>query len=116
MRRDWVAGHRNLLVSYLAAYVEGLRWALEPGNRSNVIALLQQKMELSREISEKCYEFACDPQRGFARDAKIDPRGMECLLKLRDTYSPRPDGSSRQCAQYVDEAPYAEAISVLKRG
>ena len=116
VRREWVAGHRAQLISYLAAYVEGLRWVLEPGNRDGVLALLQRKMELSPQIAETCYRFACDPQRGFGRDAKIDPRAMDCLFKLRDTYSPRPDGSPRQWAQFVDEGPYAEAISILNRG
>ena len=116
VRRDWVARHPDRLAGYLAAYVEGLRWVLAPANRSGVIALLQQKMELSPEIAGRCYEFACDPQRGFARDAKIDKLGMECLLKLRETYSPRPDGTARRWDQYVDEGPYAEAISMLKRG
>ena len=115
VRRDWVARHRHRLVHYLAAYVEGLRWVLEPGNRAGVIALLRQKMELSPEIAERCYGFACDPQRGFARDAKIDTLGLDCLLKLRDTYSPRPDGTPRRWDQYVDEGPYAEAIAMLKR-
>lgn len=116
VRRDWAAQHRDRLLRYLAAYVEGLRWVLEPNNRASVVALLEQRMELSPEIAAQCYEAACDPRRGFARDAKIDQAGMECVLKLRDTYSPRADGSARPWAQYVDEGPHAEAISMLKRG
>jgi len=116
VRRDWAAQHRDRLVRYLAAYIEGLRWVLEPPNRADVIALLQEKMELSPEIAAKCFEAACHPQRGFARDAKIDRAGMECVLNLRDTYSPKRDGTPRNWANYVDEEPHAEAISLLNHG
>ncbi len=111
VRRDWAERNRDTLTRYVAAYIEGQRWVLNPANRPEVITLLQRRMELSLAIARSCYERVCDPVRGFARDAKIDSRGMEFVVKLRNEFSPK--SVSRLPEGYVDETFYNEALGHL---
>lgn len=113
VRRDWAAAHRDVLARYLAAYIEGLRWATDPAHRSEAIALLAERMQLTSSMAELCYDRVTDPVRGFGRDAKIDVRGMDCVVALRNDFSPKPDGATRARTQYVDESYYNEALALL---
>ena len=112
-RREWAATHRDILARYIAAYIEGLRWATDPANRSEAIALLARRMDLASDMAERCYDQVTDPASGFARDAKIDLRGMDCVVTLRNEFSPKPGGAMRARTQYVDESYYDEALAML---
>lgn len=112
VRRDWAAANRDRLTRYIAAYIEGLRWVTAPANRAEAVALLATRMQLTSRMAEACYERVTDPNRGFGRDAKIDQRGMDCVVKLRNEFSPRP-GAPRSTAQYVDETYYNAALAML---
>ena len=114
-RRDWASAHRDVLTRYLAAYVEGLRWAADPSHRSEAIGLIAERMQLAPDIAERCYDQVMDQTAGFARDAKLDLRGMDCVVTLRNDFSPRADGTMRTRAQYVDESFYHEALALLAK-
>ncbi len=116
VRRDWAERNRDILGRYIAAYVEGLRWVTARANRGAVLDLLRDRMELSPPIAEQCYQRVTDATGGFARDARIDPRGMDTVLKLRDDFSPLPGGEPRPMARYVDETFYDEALANLPAG
>jgi ABC-type nitrate/sulfonate/bicarbonate transport system substrate-binding protein len=113
VRRDWAAAHRERLAAYIAAYIEGLRWATDPANRTEAIALLAERIQLSSRVAESCYELVTHPVSGFARDAKVDSRGMDCVVKLRNEFSPKAGGAMRSTAHYVDETYYNAALATL---
>lgn len=110
VKRSWAEQHRESLIRYLAAYVEGLRWVMDPINRTAVIALLQQRMELAPDIAEECYRQVADAKTGFAKDAKIDRAGMTKLLELRADFAGTAAASPDR---YVDESYYREALAAL---
>jgi ABC-type nitrate/sulfonate/bicarbonate transport system substrate-binding protein len=112
VRRDWAAANRDRLTRYIAAYIEGLRWVTVPANRAEAIGLLADRMQLAPQMAEGCYQRVTDPSRGFARDAKIDGRGMDCVVKLRNEFSPK-GGALRSTPQYVDETYYNAALVML---
>ena len=113
VRRDWAAAHRERLAAYIAAYIEGLRWATDPANRNEAIALLAERLQLSSRVTECCYDLVTHPASGFARDAKVDSRGMDCVVKLRNEFSPKAGGAMRSTAHYVDESYYNAALATL---
>jgi ABC-type nitrate/sulfonate/bicarbonate transport system substrate-binding protein len=113
VRRDWAERERDTLVRYIAAYVEGLRWARNPANKRVVIELLERRMELTPDIAERCYQRVSDQGNGFASDAKIDRRGMDTVLKLRAGFSKGLGAEPPPIAQYVDETFYDEALARL---
>lgn len=113
VRRTWGEENRDTLVRYLVGYIEGLRWSLQPENRDETIALLQVRMDLSRDVAEESFNQIADPARGFTTDARISHRGMRTVLELRARYT---DATSDQIPapdKYLDESYYRAALAML---
>jgi len=111
-RRDWAARNRDVLVRYIAAYIEGLRWTLDPCNRPAASSLMQDKMQLDAGVAEKCLDKMLDRDSGFAIDARLNHEGMTTLLALRARYT---NSAVMPISRYVDKAPYRAAIDLLKQ-
>ena len=110
--RSWILGHEDLLVRYIASFVQGLRWVLDPANRSKAVELLGRRMQMQPHIAEECCRIILDPEFGFTRDAKLDLEGLTMVRKLRanftGTVNPKPD------ADYIDESYYEKALALLQ--
>ena len=111
VKRAWAQNNRDALTQYIAAYIEGLRWSMDPKNRSAAIELLKQRMDIESEIAEQCFQQISDPKTGFAKDAKIDLAGMENVLALRADFSGNQNVG--KVSRYVDETFYSDAIAAL---
>src|SRR6202048_1203837 len=81
--RPWARDNGDTLVRYLQAYIEGLRWAMDPSNKTEAIELLTKGLNISADIATRSYAVAVDPRNGFMRDAKVDLDGFKNVLKLR---------------------------------
>ena len=81
--RAWAKANPDTLVKYLQAYIEGLRWALDPKNKDAATALLAERLKLTPEIAAECYALVTDPANGLAKDGKFDMDGFKNVLKLR---------------------------------
>jgi ABC-type nitrate/sulfonate/bicarbonate transport system substrate-binding protein len=114
VKRAWAERHRGVLVQYIAAYIEGLRWSMDPKNRSGVIELLKQRMDLAPDIAEQCFQQISDPKNGFARDAKLDLAGMTALLALRADFAGKPSAATMSSDRYIDEQYYRDALAALQ--
>ena len=112
-KRDWVAAHERLVVRYVAAYVESLRWALAPANREESIAILMDRLKLSRDIAERTMRALADPSRGFTPDAAFDREGFRNMLALRAEME---GGRTQAPEKYFDLALYERALLRLKYG
>jgi ABC-type nitrate/sulfonate/bicarbonate transport system substrate-binding protein len=111
-RRDWAAANRDVLIQYVAAYVEGVRWTLDPRNRKAAALLMQEKMQLDAAVVEQCLDQMLDERTGFAADAKLNHDGMATLLALRAKFT---GAAAMPASRYVDEAVYREALTLLGR-
>ena len=49
--RSWGKANADTLTRYLAAYVEGLRWAFDPTNRTEAVALLARRLNISEDVA-----------------------------------------------------------------
>jgi ABC-type nitrate/sulfonate/bicarbonate transport system substrate-binding protein len=114
VRRVWGERNRDVLVRYLAAYVEGLRWSLRPENRHAVISLLRTRMDLERDVAEESFDRVADPASGFTEDARISLPGMTTVLKLRARFTGAPLDSIPVAGKYLDDSYYRAALAVLK--
>src|SRR5258708_31672186 len=83
VQRAWAKANAQVLERYIAAYVEALRWALQPANREASIGVLMEKLKISRDVAEHTQRMLADPARGFTADAKFDPEGFRNMLALR---------------------------------
>jgi ABC-type nitrate/sulfonate/bicarbonate transport system substrate-binding protein len=116
VKRTWAEQHRGVLVQYIAAYIEGLRWSMAPANRAAVIELMKRRMDLAADIAEQCFQQISDPKSGFAEDAKLDLVGMANLLALRVDFANKPSANTISSDRYTDEVYYRDALAALQPG
>ena len=88
---------------------------LEPNHHASQIhlALLMEKLKLSRDIAERTWSLLADPARGFTPDARFDRRGFGNMLALRAEM----EGGRASAApeKYFDLSYYERALARLSR-
>ena len=105
--RDWAKANDKALVGYMQAYIEGLRWTLDPANKADAIKLLADRLKLSDDIAAATY--AAAPGM-LAKDARIDDAGFANVLKLRAEFQ---GGAPASPAKYIDASYYERALKGL---
>ena len=111
--RAWAKQNEDTLVKYLAAYVEGVRWALDPANKEHAIRLLMDRLKLAEDVATAAYTYAVDPAEGFAKDAKVDIEGFRNVLKLRAQHLGTWGGTPPAPEKYLDLSYYQKASAGL---
>jgi ABC-type nitrate/sulfonate/bicarbonate transport system substrate-binding protein len=103
--RAWASANSATLAAYLAAMIDGLRWALDPANKAAAIRLCGERLDVDAGIAAEMHSVAL---RGLATDAAFDLEGFKTVLKLRADFEGRaaapPDG-------YFDLSFHRRAIS-----
>jgi len=111
--RDWAGAHRDTVVRYIKAAVEGRRWILDPANEAEVTALIVDRLKLAPEIAAQVYTAVTDPAQGFAKVAKLDMAGLTNVLRLRAELEGQWGGHPPPPDKYVDLSYYSEAMASL---
>ena len=111
--REWAKANSDTVVRYIRAYVEGRRWALDPKNRTEAIALLADRLKLPPDIAAQSYAVATDPSEGMAKDAKLDMAGFNNVLKLRAEIEGQWGGTPPPAEKYLDLSYYEKALAGL---
>jgi ABC-type nitrate/sulfonate/bicarbonate transport system substrate-binding protein len=109
--RAWARQHAQTLEQYLAAYIEALRWSLDPKNRAAAAAILEQNFKLPPDMAEKSLALMAEPGFGFARDAKFDLEGFKNVLALRAEVE---GGKAADPQRYIDLSYYDQAMKLVK--
>jgi ABC-type nitrate/sulfonate/bicarbonate transport system substrate-binding protein len=108
--RAWAKANADALVAYLAAYLEGLRWSLDPANKNEAVRLSAERLSLPEDIAAEVYATATDGKRGLSKDARFDLAGFKCVLRLRAEY----EGTTPAVPEkYVDLSYYEQALADL---
>lgn len=105
--RTWGAANADALVKYLQAYVEGWRWAFDPKNRAEVIALLVERLKLPEDIAAAAFD---STKNDFHRDGALDMEGVKNVLKLRAQFE---GGTPAAPEKYLDLSYYRKALAGL---
>lgn len=108
--RSWAAANSDVLIRYVQAYVEGLRYALDPRNRDKSIKLLIDSIKLPPDIAAQAYDVEAHPTEGLARDGKFDLEGFKTVLKLRAEWAGSPLAAPDK---YYDLSYYQKALAGL---
>jgi len=112
--RDWAKANSDALVRYISAYVEGRRWALDPANKEEAIALLAERLKLTPQLAAQAYAVATDPVEGMAKDAKFDMEGFKNTLKLRAEIEGQWGGKPPSPEKYIDLSYYDRAMADIR--
>jgi ABC-type nitrate/sulfonate/bicarbonate transport system substrate-binding protein len=111
--RPWARDNGDTLTRYLQAYIEGLRWTLDPGNKAEATELLAKGLNISPDVAARSYVVATDPKTGFMPDAKVDIDGFNNVLKLRAELHGDWGGKPPAPEQYLDLSHYQRALAGL---
>lgn len=103
--RAWGAANTDALVKYVQAYIEGLRWTLEPKNKAEAVALLAERLKLPEDIAAQAYDATL---KGFQKDGALDMDGVRNVLKLRAQFE---GGTAADPAKYIDLTYYQKALA-----
>lgn len=105
--RKWATANAETLVHYLQAYLDGLRWGLDPANKSAMIKLYADNLKLPDDVAEKTYEIAVTPGSGLAKDAQFDMDGFRRVLDLRAEFE---GGAPQPPEKFLDMSYYDAAL------
>ena len=108
--RAWADANADVLVAYLAAYLEGLRWSLDPANAAAAAGLYADRLDLPHDIAAQVYAAAVDPDDGLAVDAALDVEGLRTVLALRAEFTGR---NAAAPEKYLDLSYYRRALAQL---
>jgi len=111
--RSWAKSNSDTLIRYLKAIIGGYRWLLDPGHKSQVVALMMDRMKLSKDFAEKSYGIVTNPVDGFAKDGQFDMQGLKNVLKLRAEIEGQWGGTPPPADKYIDLSYYNAALASL---
>jgi ABC-type nitrate/sulfonate/bicarbonate transport system substrate-binding protein len=101
-RREWARSNPNLVVAYIRAYVDAVRWLYEPANKPEACAILERNVTgMTPELAAASYPVLLNPSGGFFQDGRIREEGVRKVLRLRSLYAAPPQDLSDPY-KYVD--------------
>ena len=110
--RSWAEAHRDVVVRYVAAYLECLDWVLAPSNHDLCVGILEEELLLPHDIASESAELLRQPGFGLDPDAAIDLAGFRNTLALRATVEGVPDTADPQ--SYLDLSYHAAAMRLVR--
>jgi len=108
--RSWGQANGDVLTRYIQALIEGIRWALDPANRTAMAAILAERLRLPSDIATESLAVA---QGGFAVDGKFDMDGFRNALKLRAEILGTWGGTPPAPDKYLDLSYHQRALAGL---
>ena len=113
--REWASANRDTLERYIAAYIEGCRWAVAPANREAAVKVLSARLKVAPAIAAQTWELLSDPNFGLARDCRFDMQGFRNVLALRAEIEGSWGGKAPAPDRYVDLSYYEAALKRIAR-
>lgn len=111
--RNWAKANEDVLVRYLRAYIEAVRWSLDPANKEEAVRFLMERLRLAEDVATQAYAVATDPAEGLAKDGKLDLEGFKTVLKLRAAHLGTWGGTPPAPEKYTDLTYYQKALEGL---
>jgi len=111
--RAWAAANRGVVERYLAAYVEGVRWMLNPANQPQVVGLLAERLRLAPAMAARNLALLTNPASGSARDAAFDLAGFRNVLAIRAEVLGSWGGTPPDPARYLELGYWERAVASL---
>jgi ABC-type nitrate/sulfonate/bicarbonate transport system substrate-binding protein len=94
--QTWVESHGDMIIRYITALRQALRWIYNPACGASVREMLSQELSLGVPVSlaPRAYSAFVDPLTGFSVEGMLDEAGTKQVIDLREAYSapPRPLG------------------------
>ena len=108
--RAWAKANAQVLERYIAGYIEGIRWALSPANKTAAAKILAERLKVTPQVAEQTWELMTDPKFGLAADGRFDMQGFRNVLALRAEIEGSWGGKAPAPERYVDLSYYERAL------
>ena len=82
-KRSWAEKNRELLISYIRAYVEATQWCFDTNNRASCLALLATHNGLEGKAAGETLDALLDSDYGLYPKAELNLPGLRAVLELR---------------------------------
>lgn len=113
--RSWARQNALTLERYIAAYIEGARYVMDPVHRLEMISLLEDRFKLPQAVAVKTYEALMSPGFGLAADARFNHEGFRNVLSIRAELEGTWNGLTPDPAKYLDMSYYDRALRLVGR-
>jgi ABC-type nitrate/sulfonate/bicarbonate transport system substrate-binding protein len=80
---SWAEKNRDLLISYIRAYVEATQWCFDIRNRASCLNLLATHNGLEGNAAEETLDALLDSDYGLYPKAELNLAGLKSVLDLR---------------------------------
>lgn len=111
--RKWGQENADTLTRYLAAYLEGWRYAFNPANKAAMVKAMVERLKLPEQVASRAYDIATDAKAGYPKDAGFDMDGFRNVLKIRAETLGTWGGTPPAPDKYLDFSYYDRAKSGL---
>ncbi|MFZ9252393.1 MAG: ABC transporter substrate-binding protein [Hylemonella sp.] len=112
--RSWAQAQPEVLVDYLAAYIEGQRFVMNPAHRSDALALLGQHFKLSPPVAEGTYAALVASGSGLTPEARFNRDGFQTVLAIRAEMEGMWAGVPPPADKYLDLHYFEQAIAAAR--
>jgi ABC-type nitrate/sulfonate/bicarbonate transport system substrate-binding protein len=82
-KRSWAEKNRELLISYIRAYVEATQWCFDTNNRASCLELLATHNGIEGKAAEEILDALLDSEYGMYPKAELNLPGLRAVLELR---------------------------------
>jgi ABC-type nitrate/sulfonate/bicarbonate transport system substrate-binding protein len=82
-KRSWAEENRDLLFSYIRAYLQATEWCLDIKNRASCLELLAKHNGLQGKAAEETLDALLDSDYGLYPKAELNLPGLKAVLELR---------------------------------
>jgi ABC-type nitrate/sulfonate/bicarbonate transport system substrate-binding protein len=113
--RAWAQAQAQAREQYLAAYIEGQRYVMNPVHRAEVIGLLAGNFDLAPPAAQATYEALLTPGAGLAPDARFSREGFAAVLGIRAELEGMWGGKPPAPDKYLDLAHYERALPTARQ-
>jgi ABC-type nitrate/sulfonate/bicarbonate transport system substrate-binding protein len=108
VRPEWAKSHSDLVVRYIKAYLQGIRWLYEPANKARAIQILSDATNTTPADATQTYDVFVTklhifPPTGTPSAASLGPV-LEALVKIGALKSPAPAPATFYDTTYVTTA------------
>jgi len=110
--RPWAETHRDMVVRYIAAYIECLDWSLAPSHHDRCVSILEEELLLPHDVADESVELLRQPSFGLEPDAAIDLAGLRNTLALRAIFDGTTGTADPQ--SYLDLSYHAAAMRLVR--
>jgi ABC-type nitrate/sulfonate/bicarbonate transport system substrate-binding protein len=113
VRRDWAEAHGEQLTGFVRAFLQAVRWTLDPANRDALIGMLKRHLPaLGADQAAAAARALQRPKSILTPDMPLNIPGIRTVLALRSRYGTSPK-TLDDPFRYVDLSYYEAARASL---